>query len=461
MIEVDYLVVGSGATGLAFADTLVAEADVEVALVDRRSVPGGHWQDAYPFVRLHTPSAFYGCDSLPLGADRIDSHGDNAGFYERASGADVNAYFLEVASRLARTGRVRLLGEHEHIDGGGNRPELVRRLRTGTFEEVVVNRRVVDARYLEASIPATHKRPFQVTQNARVVPINALPKFAESSAGFTVLGSGKTAVDACMWLLDNGIEPGRLRWVRPRDAWFEDRARFQPLDLVGRTMEGISLDAEAAANATDLADLFDRLEASGRLSRIDPKRPATIYRGTVLSANELDHLRRIEDVIRLGHVRRVEPDRLVLERGEATTAPDTLHVDCTARGLAKAPAVPIFQPGRIVLQQVRHNSPCFNAALIAFIEAHRDEDADRNRLCPPNPYAGRTGDWPRMMSRTWRTEGRWLDQPDLIAWLSRTRLNILGALPGHAGESLVTAAIKRYLTNLEPALERLTRGDFR
>lgn len=108
-----------------------------------------------------------------------------------------------------------------------------------------------------------------------------------------------------------------------------------------------------------------------------------------------------------------------------------------------------------MLQQVRHNSPCFNAALIAFIEANREEDADRNRLCPSNPYATRVEDWPRMMGRTWKTEGRWLQEPDLIAWLSRTRLNLLGALPDHAEEPSVQAAMTRYLTNVAPAIKRL------
>src|SRR4051794_30116966 len=89
----DYLVVGSGASGLAFADTMVTEApDVELTLVDRRPGPGGHWLDAYPFVRLHTPSAYYGVNSLPLGEDRIDESGENAGFYERATGAEVRDY---------------------------------------------------------------------------------------------------------------------------------------------------------------------------------------------------------------------------------------------------------------------------------------------------------------------------------------------------------------------------------
>ena len=55
-IETDYLVVGAGAMGMAFTDTLVAETDARVVLVDRGHAPGGHWRSAYPFVRLHQPS---------------------------------------------------------------------------------------------------------------------------------------------------------------------------------------------------------------------------------------------------------------------------------------------------------------------------------------------------------------------------------------------------------------------
>ena len=128
-------------------------------------------------------------------------------------------------------------------------------------------------------------------------------------------------------------------------------------------------------------------------------------------------------------------DRIVLEQGEARTGPDVLHVDCTALGLRNAPATPIFQPGRIVLQQVRHNyRRRFNAALVGFVEAHRDDDAEKNRLCRPNPYASSIHDWPRMMSRTWRTERRWLSEPDVAAWLAESRLNLLRALPDHLAE---------------------------
>jgi cation diffusion facilitator CzcD-associated flavoprotein CzcO len=55
-IETDYLVVGAGAAGMAFVDALIADCDADVVMVDRRHRPAGHWNDAYPFVRLHGPS---------------------------------------------------------------------------------------------------------------------------------------------------------------------------------------------------------------------------------------------------------------------------------------------------------------------------------------------------------------------------------------------------------------------
>jgi len=456
LADTDYLVVGAGASGLAFADALMTEADVEVTIIDRRPEPGGHWLHAYPFVRLHSPSAYYGVSSLALGEDRIDRSGENAGYYERASGEEVRDYFAEATSRLTQTGRVRVLTEHEHL-GRGAGGERIRDLSTRELHDVAVRRKIVDARYLESSLPATHVRPFEVASGACVVPINDLPGAAGSASSYSVLGSGKTAVDACTWLLDNDVQPERIRWVRPRDAWFYDRRHVQPLEQVGAIMAGISLDVEAAAQAADLDELFDQLEGSGRLHRIDRSVPATMFRGTMLSARELEALRQVEDVVRLGRVRRIERDRMVLEHGEVETGADVLHVDCTARGLRNAPATPIFQPGRIVIQQVRHLQPSLNAAVVAFVEAHRYEDTDKNRLCPPNPYPSRVEDWPRMNSRTWGTEQRWISEPDLSRWLAGSRLNLLRALPDHLAEPSVQEALQRYVTHVGTAAERLNQ----
>jgi hypothetical protein len=85
VLEADYLVVGAGAVGLAFTDALVNYADVNVVLVDRRHGVGGHWLNAYPFVRLHQASSFYGVASTRLGEDRLQENGPEAGMHERAT----------------------------------------------------------------------------------------------------------------------------------------------------------------------------------------------------------------------------------------------------------------------------------------------------------------------------------------------------------------------------------------
>src|SRR5579864_3486148 len=122
-----------------------------------------------------------------------------------------------------------MLVRHEHL-GAGAEGEQVRDLATGEVQDIRVRRKVVDARYLEASIPAAHVPPFEVAPSARVVPVNDLPEITRPQALYAVLGSGKTAVDACVWLLENGVEADRIRWIRPREAWFYDRRHFQPLD---------------------------------------------------------------------------------------------------------------------------------------------------------------------------------------------------------------------------------------
>ena len=66
-------------------------------------------------------------------------------------------------------------------------------------------------------------------------------------------------------------------------------------------------------------DLFRRLEESGQLLRIDPSVTPTTYRCATVSGIELDHLRRIENVVRMGRVRRIGTDAVVLQSGSVPT----------------------------------------------------------------------------------------------------------------------------------------------
>ena len=467
-VRTDYLVIGAGATGMAFTDALVTDSDATVVMVDRRHAPGGHWNDAYPFVRLHAPSAGYGVNSVPLGRDRIDETGLNAGFYEQATAAEICAYYRRVLEdQLLGSGQVVFLGAHEYMGADGNGHRLLSRV---TGEETVVRaRRVVDGTYLDTQVPSRHVPDFEVEPGARVVSPSGLVDLGEPGDGFTVLGAGKTAMDTCTWLLDQGVSATDIRWVRPRDAWVLDRAFVQPLDLVGGVVKGLADGYEAAAEAEDLDDLYARAEACGQLHRLDPEVEPDMCHGATLSAAERQQLGTITHVIRKGRVRRVGVDELVLDEGTVPTTRQEILVDCTAHGLGWAPPRPIFEEQRITPQPTRFGMLPFSAALIGFLETSERDDDEKNRLARPNPL-------PRTRSRldwAWATylgginEVAWGSEPDIQAWLQRSRLNIAQALPQHLDYEQVQAAAARFgkyghvaITNLarllqdDPALSR-------
>ncbi|MCC5980050.1 MAG: NAD(P)-binding protein, partial [Salinarimonas sp.] len=269
-LETDYLVIGAGASGMAFVDTLLAHSGHDMILLDRRHAPGGHWLDAYPFVRLHQPSAIYGVESLPLGAERIDTSGPNAGYYERAGAAEICAYYERVLhERMLPTGRLHFLPLHDYQGQDEDAHQSVSCL-TGKPCRIHVRRALVDARYLEAVIPAHRPPPFAVDPEMRVIPPNTLPAVTAAPSGFTVIGAGKTAMDTVVWLLEHGVAPEGIRWIRPRDAWLSDRGCLQALDLAVPTIACVARTTEAMAQAQDIADLFRRLQAAGLFDALDP-----------------------------------------------------------------------------------------------------------------------------------------------------------------------------------------------
>lgn len=454
-IDTDYLIVGAGAAGMAFADALIEACDADVVIADRRHRPGGHWNDAYPFVRLHQPSAYYGVNSRILGSDSIDSTGPNAGWYERATAAEICDYYQRVLDeRLLASGRVRFFGMSDCQAESQDGIKLTSRL-TGETTTVRVRRRVVDARYLEASIPATHPRSFDAEPAVRLIAVNDLVRLTGPASGYTVIGSGKTAMDACLWLLDGGVPPDVIRWVRPRDAWLLDRAFSQPLDLVASLIEGVSLYLEAAANAQDAGDLFRRLEACGQLVRLDAAIEPAMYKYATVSQSELASLRRITDVVRLGRVRHIAPDQIFLDRGSVPADGGQVHVDCSATGLRVTPGRPVFESGRITLQQIRTGQPVFSAALTGYLEASRDDDAAKNLLCPANSYPDVPADWIRCTGVSLRAQARWLADPDLSAWLERSRLNATRGTSAHLADPRMQSAMARMYANFERAITSL------
>ena len=389
-LETDYLVVGAGATGMAFVDTLVAESDVDVVMVDRRHRPGGHWLDAYPFVRLHQPSAYYGVNSRVLGNDRVDDSGPNAGFYERSTAAEVCDYYNRVLQEhLLASGRVRFfpMSDYRGSDAGGY--HFVSRL-TGAETTVTVRRKFVDATYVESSIPLRHTPKYEIDPGVHVIPPNALVDLDEQATGFTVIGAGKTAMDTCSWLLDAGVDPDHIRWIRPRDGWFLNRAFMQPLELVASYMQLQARWVESAAACGDATEFVHRLEADGVMIRIDPNVEPGVFRGATLSLLELDALRSIENVVRLGRVQRIGTTHMVFDEASLSTDARQVYVDCTAEGLPPASPRPVFESHRITPQYVTIGVAPWSAATIVAVEASGQDESRKNELCPPVAFTGET-----------------------------------------------------------------------
>ena len=423
-IEADYLVVGAGAMGMAFVDTLLTETDATIALVDDGAQPGGHWTSSYPFVRLHQPSAYYGVNSRDLGADAIDESGPNEGFFELATGTEVCAYYDQLMrQQLLPTGRLAYYPMTRHL--GGN----VLRTLGGEELTVSVRRRIVDARYLLTVVPSMRPPPFHVNDGVDVVAPNALPRRAAEHQHFTIVGGGKTGMDACLWLLRNGVPPDRLRWIMPRDSWLMNRANVQPGPLfLDRLRSSIGARMQDVMTATSVQDLFTRLESDHTLLRIDPSIEPTMYHCAIVSFGELELLRSIGDVVRHGRVLTVEADRVVLQNASVSAPPNSLYVDCTAAGLSRPPSVSVFDGDQITLQSVRGCQQVFSSAFIAHVEAAYPDDDARNALCAPVPHPDVPLDWLRITLSDNLAQARWLHDPNLMAWLESARLNLVRGL---------------------------------
>ena len=447
-LETDYLVIGAGAMGMAFADSMVAETSARLVIVDRYHQPGGHWTTAYPYVRLHQPSAFYGVNSRKLGSDTIDRVGWNAGLYELATSGEVCAYFDQVMQQqFLPSGRVSYFPMSEYLGDG--------RFRTLGGEEMTVDvrRRVVDAAYMRVVVPSMRPPAYAIAPGVVCIPPNDLPRYRDDYARYVIVGAGKTGMDAGLWLLRHGISAEKLTWIMPRDSWLLDRASIQPgPEFVDDLRAGIARQIEAILGATSLDDLFDRLESSGRLLRFDPAVRPTMYRCATVTRAELEQLRSIKHIVRLGHVQRIESDAIVLDHGTVSATPSTLYIDCTADGLERRPPLAVFDRDRITLQTVRGCQQVFSAAFIGHVEASYEDDATKNELCAPVPHPDADVDWLRMTLAYNVNLLRWLDDRALMTWLDSARLDLLGHLRPRTPTNPTA-----YEAAVEPIRSRLNR----
>jgi hypothetical protein len=293
------------------------------------------------------------------------------------------------------------------------------------------------------------------------VPAGEIACIKERPQDYVIIGAGKTALDACVWLLEQGVPASAIRWIKPREAWWLNRRFQQPHSLLPDFYRGMAIQLEAMAQATSVQDLFARLETEEFFLRINPDVAPTMFRGAVISEAELGLLRQIENVVRLGHVLGIERDEIVLDEGSVPTSEGTVHVHCAARGLPRPPLRPIFEPGRVTVQPFLWGFACYQFAMLGVVEATVESDAEKNRLCPPIAYWDADTDYLSAFLATLANEQARAAHPALANWAKSTRLNPLGGIALHRdAQSVIDARerIKRFGAAAASNLMKLVRA---
>ncbi len=252
VLHCDYLIVGGGATGLAFADTLLhsfsssddhecggirasGQAVPRVAIVDKHLHPGGQWNDSYDFVRLHQPSAMYGVESEPLEEmETSTSHEGQPGTNDppasanaktiktkaahRATRLEILAYYAKVVDKLKRKFGLKFTGGYEFIfsreeeeegnissGDGSSYQEFVLQPTTAIrgddgqpgYQQASHNllvrcKKLVDARWLEPDLPVFVPPKFKFDSKVvRVVAPNELSVTLGHDQTATAVSSGE------------------------------------------------------------------------------------------------------------------------------------------------------------------------------------------------------------------------------------------------------------------------------
>jgi hypothetical protein len=99
--------------------------------------------------------------------------------------------------------------------------------------------------------------------------------------------------------------------------------------------------------------------------------------------------------------------------------------------------------------------PCFCAALAGYVEATRDDDRERNRLCPPNTLSDDPASWARMQVRGTIASRTYGAEPDIAAWANSCALNPGRIQSSQRDDPAVQAASAHLADHAERGLTRM------
>mmetsp|Transcript_9653 Transcript_9653/g.11137 ORF Transcript_9653/g.11137 Transcript_9653/m.11137 type:complete len:514 (+) Transcript_9653:24-1565(+) len=467
--ECDYLIIGGGATGMAFSDTLLtnSKTPLKVIMVDHHNTPGGQWNDSYEFVQLHQPSSMYGVESKKL--ELSPDH--------RATRVEILQYYADVQEELETKYEFEFLGDTtidlaQLIENGNDNTNTtnnytIKKRTTGISRTIHVRKRIVDARNLEPDLPVSTPPKFTFSDKISVAPVNDIVNISVDDKGnnklkqkhFVVVGGGKTGMDAISHLLTKkDVSLENLLWIVPNDAWITAREKIgNCIDLLYTCSKLQASDDKEGDNDSDktkkeigsefLQRGFHEWEKQGHIYRIDPSIVPTKFKDATLSLKELKTLQNtVPRKLFNGRVSEItDKGNMIFQDGSTIELPfpveDTLFIHCSAGAFHftkgnKSPP-PIFDNNTIVIQDV-YGTPgfCFVGSMLGKLESmtHLSDDERNAMTLTPKPSPSTSplgpsgGDVVTTIGRDHvfvqraRNLNKWLQYPALRKWMFQSRL---------------------------------------
>lgn len=483
--QVDYLIIGAGATGLAFADTLLhhSSPSTSVLMVDKNSSPGGQWVDSYGFVRLHQPSDMYGVETMKLEPSGEDCSASKEEAH-RATRVEILEYYDRVTKVLEEKYDFHFVGDTafdmSQLDDDDDDEEEI--LKVAEEEEgastdmhphyryklsggrSIMAKKVVDARYLQPDLPIHVPPKFKFDPEViNVVPVNTLAETDKQSQTkhYVIIGAGKTGMDAIVHLIQHEqVNPDNILWIVPNEAWITARENIGSFAEFLHECTKLQKKNDLANNNNgrpgniESEEFFQRgfleWERKGKVYRFNEDILPTKFKDATLSKSELALIKNVKRVVRNGRVESIDNEGTIHFAGGRTTMPlpwssssttDTTFVHCSAGAFnyskqTKKPP-PIFSPHRISVQDV-YGTPgfCFVGSIIGKLESlgTKFTDAEKNSMCAapiPNPSSlplGPSGGDIGVISpghgyvQRLSNLNRWLQVPEIRNWLAGHRL---------------------------------------
>lgn len=384
MLQADYLVVGAGAASMAFVDTILTEQpNASVVIVDGHSAPGGHWNDAYGFVRLHQPSLLYGVPSSQMEGNwaKLLLMKGTLPWNHRATKDEILAYYQRLMNRWVASGRVsyypNCIYDFDKTNGDVHSFHSLDDKETTYNVKVAV--KLVNGILGECQVPSKMPPTFPVDDSVTMMTPNQVydkvnagnnswfSTRTETTDKYVVLGAGKTAMDTVVYLQRHGVKADDISWVIPNDVWSLCRTGAGGPWSWGEALLNNDLNVDAAAL---------ELEKKGIFTRLDPHVLPTKFRFPVIGKEEMKLLRNVKNIIRRGRVTSIAKNgRVSFTDGEPLDLDNRIFVHCTSPGpfngntnmsvfpndseirlcMLYAPPVPISMSSIAVIESRRRN----------------------------------------------------------------------------------------------------------